>query len=424
MNTADNLILPPMHMVEQKFSVPPAVDVTTEIEREWNKIKDRINIAGQARIAVGVGSRGIANLVPVVRSVVSYLKAAGAEPFIIPAMGSHGGATAEGQIQVLSHLGITEETVDAPVVATMDVQPMGEVDGIPLFLDRLAFEADGIVLINRVKLHTDFSGPTESGIIKMMAIGLGNQVGADHYHRLAVVRDMYEIFNRAGMALIEQTNFLFGVGLVENQNHQTCIVKMVTAGMLPKAEEELLTKAREYFPRLPLDEIDLLIIDEIGKDISGNGMDPNVTGRVSSPFVQKPPGPIVTRILVRDMTAASEGNAIGIGDADFTTRRLVEKIDPHKTAMNCVTACGPEGGRIPLNYSTDREAIAAALMTIRPYTLEDLKIVHIKNTLELGIIMVSQGCLADLEARPDVSIDRENIQLEFDSHDNLISKLE
>jgi hypothetical protein len=422
MNIADNLILPPMHMVEQRFSVPPAVDVTAEIEREWNKIKDRINIAGEARIAVGVGSRGIANLVEAVRAVVVHLKAAGTEPFIIPAMGSHGGATAEGQVQVLSHLGITEEAVGAPVVATMDVQPMGEVGGIPLFLDQLAYKADGIVLINRVKLHTDFSGPTESGIIKMMAIGLGNQVGADHYHRLAVVRDMFEIFNRVGMTLIEQTNFLFSLGLVENQSHQTCIVKMATAGMLPKAEEELLTKARQYFPRLPLDEIDLLIIDEIGKDISGNGMDPKVTGRVSSPFVQKPPGPNVTRIFVRDLTDVSEGNAIGIGDADFTTRRLVEKIDAHKTAMNCVTACGPEGGRIPLNYSTDREAIAAALMTIRPYTLDDLKIVHIKNTLELKIIMVSRGCLADLVARPDVSIDRQDIQLEFDSHDNLISK--
>ncbi len=419
MSSADNLVLPPMRLIRQKFSVPPAVDVETEIENEWRQIKGRIDITKGKRVAVGIGSRGIASLVEAVRAVVTHLKAAGVEPFIIPAMGSHGGATAEGQIQVLSHLGITEEAVGAPVLSTMDVQPMGEVDGIPLFLDRLAFEADGIVLINRVKLHTDFSGPTESGIIKMMAIGLGNQVGADHYHRLAVVRDMYEIFNRAGMNLIEQTNFLFGVGLIENQNHQTCIVKMATTGMLPKAEEELLSKAREYFPRLPLDEIDLLIIDEIGKDISGNGMDPKVTGRVSSPFVQKPTGPNVTRILVRDLTAASEGNAIGIGDADFTTRRLVEKIDSFKTAMNCVTACGPEGGRVPLTYTTDREAIAAALMTIRPYTLDDLKIVHIKNTLELGTIMVSRGCLSDLEGRQDVSVDRRNIQFEFDSSGNL-----
>jgi hypothetical protein len=209
MNSADNLILPPMRLIRQKFSVPPEVDVQTEIENEWSQIKGRIDIAKGARVAVGVGSRGIANLVEAVGAVVAHLKTAGAEPFIIPAMGSHGGATAEGQIQVLSHLGITEEAVCAPIVATMDVQPMGEMVGIPLFLDRLAFKADGIVLINRVKLHTDFSGPTQSGIIKMMAIGLGNQVGADHYHRLAVVRDMYEIFNHAGMALIEQTNFLF-----------------------------------------------------------------------------------------------------------------------------------------------------------------------------------------------------------------------
>lgn len=422
MRAADNLVLPPMHMVQQKFNVPPGVDVATEIEGQWEKIKDRINIDEGARVAVGVGSRGIANLAETVRAVATHLRAAGAEPFIIPAMGSHGGATAEGQIQVLSHLGVTEETVGAPVVATMDVQPMGEENGIPLFLDRLAFEADGIVLINRIKLHTDFSGPTESGIIKMMAIGLGNQVGADHYHRLAVVRDMYEIFNRAGMALIEKTNFLFGVGLVENQDHQTCRVQLMTADMFPKAEEALLTQAREYFPQLPLDAIDLLIIDEIGKDISGNGMDPNVTGRVSSPFVQKPPGPNVTRIFVRNLTSVSEGNAIGIGDADFTTQRLVDKIDFHTTAMNCITSCGPEGGRVPLTYATDREAIAAALETIRPYTLQDLKIVHIKNTLALGTIMVSQGCLMHLGDRLDVSIDNVSFPLEFDSAGNLVSK--
>ncbi len=421
MSLVDNLKLPLMHLIQQNFNVPPPVDVTAEIVREWNMIKQRIHISQGARVAVGVGSRGIANLVEVVREVVVRLKETGADPFIIPAMGSHGGATAEGQIRVLSHLGVTEETVGAPLRATMDVRPMGETDGIPLFLDRLAFEADGIVLINRVKPHTDFSGPTESGIIKMMAIGLGNQVGADHYHRLAVVRDMYEIFNRAGMTLIEQTSFLFGVNLVENQEHQTCTVKMATAQMLPKAEEELLIKAREYFPSLPVDEIDLLIIDEIGKDISGAGMDPNVTGRVPSQFFKQPAGPNVTRIFVRDLSQASEGNATGIGGADVTTRRLVEKIDSHKTAMNCVTACDPEGGRIPLSYSSDREAIAAALMTIRPYTRKNLKIVHIKNTSELGQMVVSRGCLANLEDKRHVSIDGENIRFEFDSSGNLIS---
>jgi hypothetical protein len=420
MVSPERFVLPQMRIVHQHFNVPPEVDVKTEIEREWNRLHDQIEVAGGARVAIGVGSRGIVNLAEAVRAVVSHLKSVGAEPFIIPAMGSHGGATVEGQIQILSHLGVSEKTVDAPIKATMDIEPLGAVAGIPLFLDRLAFEADGIVLINRVKLHTDFSGPTESGIIKMMAIGLGNQVGADHYHRLAVERDMYELFNRAGMALIKKTHFLFGIALVENQSHQTCIVKMVTTDMLPKAEEELLAKAREYFPRLPLNEIDLLIIDEIGKDISGSGMDPNVTGRVSSPFVQKPSEPRVTRIFVRDLTEASEGNAIGIGDADFTTQRLVEKIDSYKTAMNCITSCGPEGGRIPLTYASDRQAIVAALKTIRPYTLKDLKIVRIKNTLELGNIMVSQGCLADIEGRPGISIDCEKIPIKFNYFGNLL----
>lgn len=416
-------MLPLMHMIHQNFAVPPPVDVAAEIAKEWIRIRERIHISQGARVAVGVGSRGITNLVEVVRAVVACLKKSGAEPFIIPAMGSHGGASAEGQIRVLSHLGVTEESVGAPLRATMDVRSMGETDGIPLFLDRLAFKADGIVLINRVKPHTDFTGPTESGIIKMMAIGLGNQVGADHYHRLAVVRDMYKIFNRAGMALINKTNFLFGVALVENQQHQTCALSIATAGMLPKTEEELLIKARECFPSLPLDQIDLLIINEIGKDISGAGMDPNVTGRVPSRFFKQPAGPNVTRILVRDLSEASEGNASGIGGADVTTSRLVEKIDAHKTAMNSITACDPEGGRIPLSYASDREAIAAVLMTIRPYTQEDLKIVQIKNTLGLDKMMVSRGCLAHLADKTHVAIDRESARFEFDSSGNLISKI-
>jgi hypothetical protein len=423
MGIEENPMLPLMHLIHQNFAVPPPVDITAEIAKEWIRIRERIHISQGARVAVGVGSRGITNLVEVVRAVIACLKKSGAEPFIIPAMGSHGGASAEGQIRVLSHLGVTEESVGAPLRATMDVRSMGETDGIPLFLDRLAFKADGIVLINRVKPHTDFTGPTESGIIKMMAIGLGNQVGADHYHRLAVVRDMYKIFNRAGMALINKTNFLFGVALVENQQHQTCALSIATAGMLPKTEEELLIKARECFPSLPLDQIDLLIINEIGKDISGAGMDPNVTGRVPSRFFKQPAGPSVTRILVRDLSEASEGNASGIGGADVTTSRLVEKIDAHKTAMNSITACDPEGGRIPLSYASDREAIAAVLMTIRPYTQEDLKIVQIKNTLELDKIMVSRGCLAHLADKTHVSIDRESARFEFDSSGNLISKI-
>ena len=418
------LELPTMRMIRQLFEVPPKVDVSVEIDRQWDQIKDKLTFPDRKDTAVGVGSRGIANLAEVVRAVVANLKAAGLDPFIIPAMGSHGGATPEGQIDVLAARGITEESVGAPVKATMDVVPLGEVNGIPVFLDKLAHAAAGLVLVNRIKPHTDFGGPTESGLIKMMAIGLGNQIGAEHYHRLSVVRDMYEIISTAGKALLEKSNFIFGVGLVENQEHETAIVKLILPHELETVEMALLKEAAGYMPRLPLEEIDLLIIDQMGKDISGAGIDPIVTGRYLCAHMTPKPGPKISRIFVRDLTDASEGCALGIGQADVTTRRLVDKIDFEATAINCLTSCGPEDARIPLAFSSDREAIAAVLMTLRPYTLDDLRIVHIKNTLELTRLLVSQGCVPQLETIAGVQFEVGTCKLEFDKNGNLISAVD
>jgi hypothetical protein len=415
------LELPPMRMVRQLFDVPPPVDVSAEIENQWERIKTSIRFPDRKDIAVGVGSRGIANLVEVVRAVVAKIRAAGFDPFIIPAMGSHGGATPEGQIEVLASRGITESRVGAPIKATMDVVAMGEVNDIPIFLDKLAHAAAGLVLVNRIKPHTDFGGPTESGLIKMMAIGLGNQIGAEHYHRLSVVRDMYQIISTAGKELLKRSNFLFGVGLVENQEHETAIVKIVLPHELETVEMALLKKAAEYMPKLPLGEIDLLIIDQMGKDISGAGIDPIVVGRYNCAFMTKKPGPKISRIFVRDLTDASEGSALGIGMADVTTRRLVDKIDFEATAINSLTSCGPEDARIPLAFETDREAIAAVLMTLRPYTLDDLRIVHIKNTLELINLMVSHGCVGELETASGVQVAPDPHVLEFSETGNLIS---
>jgi hypothetical protein len=417
------LELPPMRMVRQLFDVPPPVDVSAEIENQWERIKTSIRFPDRKDIAVGVGSRGIANLVEVVRAVVAKIRAAGFDPFIIPAMGSHGGATPEGQIEVLASRGITESRVGAPIKATMDVVAMGEVNDIPIFLDKLAHAAAGLVLVNRIKPHTDFGGPTESGLIKMMAIGLGNQIGAEHYHRLSVVRDMYQIISTAGKELLKRSNFLFGVGLVENQEHETAIVKIVLPHELETVEMALLKKAAEYMPKLPLGEIDLLIIDQMGKDISGAGIDPIVVGRYNCAFMTKKPGPKISRIFVRDLTDASEGSALGIGMADVTTQRLVDKIDFEATAINSLTSCGPEDARIPLAFESDREAIAAMLMTLRPYTLDDLRIVHIKNTLELSTLMVSKGCVGDLETESGVQVEPDPHVLEFDEAGNLISMI-
>jgi hypothetical protein len=303
----------------------------------------------------------------------------------------------------------------------MDVVPMGEAEGIPLFVDRLACEAAGIVLINRIKPHTNFIGPTESGLIKMMAIGMGNQKGAEHYHRLSLVRDQFTIISTAGRELLKRCRVLFGVGLLENQDHETCLLKMAPAPGIEAMETELLKKARESLPLLPLDEIDLLIIDEMGKDISGEGIDPNVVGRDVCAYGARRPLPRVTRIFVRDLTEGTEGSAIGIGQADFTTRRLVDKMDFEVTAINCLTSCCPEAGKIPLTYENDRDAIAAALMTLRPYSLDDLRIVHIKNTLELNVIAVSMGCLESIEKGADIAIDGDPFDLEFDESGNLVS---
>jgi len=421
MNLTRDDILPEMRRVHQRFTALPEIDPEAEIDSQWPRINTKKRIAAGSRIAVGVGSRGIHNLHKVVRAVVNRLQQAGAHPFVTPAMGSHGGATAQGQIRVLARLGITEARVGAPVRATMAVQPLGTVAGIPLFLDRLAHEADGIVLINRIKRHTDFSGPTESGIIKMMAIGLGNQVGAEHYHRLAAARDMYSILSQAGNALIRNSNFLWAVGLVENQLHQTVALKMMTAEEIGPVEAEMLVMANRYFPLLPLKEIDLLIVDEIGKEISGAGMDPNVTGRAVAAVCRQPGSPSVSRIFVRDLTAASAGNAIGIGEADFTTRRLVDKIDYQATFLNCITSCCPESGRIPIHFDTDREVLKAVWKTLPPFDHESLKLVHIKNTLSLEQILVSVGCLPGMDNRGDVFAEPQAIRLQFDSAGNLIS---
>jgi len=417
------LRLPKMRMIRQQFEISPAVGVSSELDREWSRVKGHLDLPSGSKIAIGVGSRGISNLRAVVEHIVARLKEAGCDPFVTPAMGSHGGATAKGQIDVLRQRGITEESVGAPVKADMEVVPMGEVDGIPLFLARLAAEADGIVLINRVKPHTNFIGPTESGIIKMMAIGLGNQMGAEHYHRLSVVRSQYEIISSAGKALLEKCPVLFGVCLLENQAHETARIKIALRDEVERVESELLKTARDWLPTLPLDEIDLLMIDEMGKDISGEGIDPCVVGRDVCGYGAKRPWPKITRIFVRELTDGSEGSALGIGQADFTTRRLVDKIDFDATLVNAVTACCPESAKIPLTFETDGEAIATALKTLRPYDQKDIRMVHIKNTLELTRLMVSVGCLDSLKDGINVVIDAEDRELAFDGSGNLISNL-
>src|SRR2546426_658778 len=298
-------------------------------------------------VAVGAGSRGIANIDVVVGAVVRYLRDLGARPFVFPAMGSHGGGTADGQLDVLAHYGITEATTGCPVRATMDVVQVGEALGMPVWLDRFAAEADWIGLVNRIKPHTDFKGAIESGLFKMMTIGCGKYQGAIQYHR-ANIRHGYEtVITAVGREMLAKARVGFGLGIVENGYDETARIEAFNAADLEAGERRLLKDAREWMARLPFSPLDVLIVEEIGKNIAGSGMDTNVIGRPSNPHEPVPDDPQILAIVALDLTAESYGNAVGIGNADFTTRRLVDKIDMKPALINAAPSSAPGGAKEP-----------------------------------------------------------------------------
>ena len=420
---AAGIALPPLHLAEQSFDVPAPVDGAAEVGRQWDAAWRGVDLPPGATVAVGVGSRGIDGLAGVVGAVVSRLQAAGCRPFIVPAMGSHGGATAAGQEAVLAERGITEATVGAPVRPGTGVVDLGRIDGMPLVLDEAAAAADAIVLVNRVKPHTDFVGRFESGLMKMLVIGLGNEAGATWYHRHALSQGLARIIETAGPALLQRSKVVMGVALVENQLHRTCHVQLVPAARWEQDEPVLLERARTLLPGLPLDDIDVLVVDEMGKDVSGGGMDPNVTGRSVGVWTVPRETPRITRIVALSLTAATEGNACGMGCVDFAPRRLVDRIDLAATVTNAMASCAPEDGKVPVTLAGDREALAAALATLRPYTDEDLRLVHIRNTLAVDRLEVSPGCLPHLRPGAAVSVSPEPTPLAFDRDGVLVSRL-
>ena len=419
----EGMALPPMHLVEQRFRVPEPVDPAKEIGRQWDAAWSGVDLPPGASVAVGVGSRGIDGLVEIVGDVVARLKREGCEPFIVPAMGSHGNATAAGEQAVLAELGITEASAGAPIRASLDVVVLGEADGLPLFLDRFAAEADGIVLINRVKPHTDFVGRVESGLLKMLAIGLGNESGATSSHRHALTRGLADVVWTAGRGLLERANVVLGIALVENQQHRTSAVRLLPAKRWEHDEPQLLEQARALLPRLPLDDIDVLLVDEMGKDVSGAGMDPNVTGRSVGCWTVARETPRITRIVVRGLTPATEGNACGLGTVDVAPRRLVDAIDLAATVTNALASCAPEDGKLPVTFATDREALTAALATLRPFTPEDLRLVHIRNTLAMERLEMSPGCVPHLHEHADLTVTPEPAPFAFDGDGALLSRL-
>ena len=414
------MALPKMVRIEQHIEAPVVADIPAAVRAELDEIEARSLVKTGDRIAITGGSRGVANIDIVIKAIADYLKELGARPFVVPAMGSHGGATAEGQRDVLAHYGITEETVGAPIEATMDTVEIGRTaDGLPVLLDRNAAEADGIVPLNRIKAHTDFKGSIESGLLKMMAIGLGKQRGANMYHRAFFHHGFEHVILTVGSLMLDTGKVVFGVGLVENAHEHTAKVAAMRPNELIRRERELLVEAKSLMGRLPFDTLDLLVIDWMGKNISGTGMDTNIIGRMMQNFEPEPEKPAILRIFVRDLTEESNGNATGVGLADFTTTRLVEKVDRYATYMNGITGLGPQKSKIPFYYDTDKEAIKVALNTIGLTPPEEAKVARVESTLTLATLDISEAFIEDAELRSDLEIVGEAKAFEFDASGNL-----
>ncbi|CAM4184512.1 nickel pincer cofactor-dependent isomerase, group 22 [Lederbergia lenta] len=409
--------IPQMVKVKQHFD-------DEKIDHLGQALSDKLNsdhiqelIRPGMEIAIAVGSRGIDRLPEITATTVKFLKERGAIPFIVPSMGSHGGATGPGQTAVLEHLGVTEESVGCEIRSSMEVVKLGELpNGLPVYLDKYASKADGIVVINRVKPHTAFRGRVESGIMKMISIGLGKQKGAEACHQLGF-KYMAENVPKMAKMIMEKKPVLFGVATVENAFDKVTQIEVLEASEIEGKETELQAKAKELLPKLLFEQLDVLVIDEIGKNISGDGMDPNITGRYPTPYAHG--GPEVNKMVVLDLTPETEGNANGVGTADFTTQRLVDKMDLETTYANGLTSTVVAPTKIATTLANDKLALKAAIKTCNILDFTKVKMVRIKNTLEVSEIEVSEPLMEYIKEHPEMELISDLYELEFDENENL-----
>ncbi|MBM4339237.1 MAG: DUF362 domain-containing protein [Deltaproteobacteria bacterium] len=414
--------LPKIFKIRQKIAIPQLEN----IEKRVNELLDQFELSKKVkrgeRIGLTAGSRGIKDKPIVLKTIIDRLKELGTSPVVFPCMGSHGGATAQGQIEVLESLGITEKSVGAPIISSMDVVEIGRTKfGTPVLIGRDLLKVDRIVVVNRVKPHTDFRGENESGMLKMMVIGMGKHQGALMVHRLTVKHGFPAVIAEVGSIIRKKLPILFGIGLIENQYGKTAFIDLVKAEELVQKEKALLKKAKKIAPSLPFDQMDILILDEMGKNISGAGMDTNVIGRRVFIWSQKPRKPKITRIFVRDLTEESHGNATGIGMIDYITKRLFDKIDYPSTAVNCLTGMGPENGRVPIFFEKDEDVLSTAHDNSGVLNPKDLRIVWAKNTLELEYLYASEPLLKEVRSNPRLEIVSDPSDIPFDPNGNLVS---
>ena len=402
---ARSIALPRMFRVRQMFDAPRVADPAAAVAGELARPGIRALVRPGARVAVAVGSRGIRGIDRIVRAAVDGLKAAGAAPFIVPAMGSHGGATAEGQRDLIGRYGVTEQAMGVPVMSSMATTVIAETaGGVPIHFSSEALAADLVVPIARVKPHTDFRGRVESGLCKMLAIGLAKHAGCSRLHREGFPR-FAELLPEVASRVLERANVGFGIAIVENACDETAHVEAVPAADFLRRDAELLVMAKRLMARIMLPSIDVLVVQEIGKDVSGAGMDPNIMGRTVKGPLAGYDGPEIKRIVVLGLTEATHGNAIGIGAADYTLEAVVDEIDREATYANSIAAGYPESGRIPIALADEAEAIRASLGFTPGVDLARPRVVRIRNTLDLRTIEVSEALLDDVRREPRLALE-------------------
>jgi len=416
------MTFPRFVLAEQQFPNRAIANIPEHIRQELSSAGFTARVPKGSRIAIGVGSRGISSIATIVKSVVEFWKSQGFEPFIFPAMGSHGAATAEGQSDVLAHYGIHEATMGVPVVSSLDVISLGHTpEGIETFIDKNAYEAEAIFLVGRVKWHTDFSGKLESGLFKMMAIGLGKFAGARQYHTFAYRIGLEQMIRSVGAKIFASGKVLGGLAILEGAHHETARLTAVSSGhgldAMIAHEEELLAEVKSWMAKLPAPEIDILIIDEIGKNISGAGMDTKVINRsVNGHYNPFPDIPRVNRIYARALSDLTYHSGVGLGMADVVHDRLVNDIDWKPTYINCLTASTPAGARTPVHYASDKLALSAIAPTVGKIDLSQVTYCRIRNTLELIHLAVSENLIPELAS--NASVVSEPFELAFDSSGN------
>nr|WP_157885419.1 lactate racemase domain-containing protein [Ndongobacter massiliensis] len=404
----------PMYRIRQQFPTDSIADVRAETLSKLRKFGLQDRVKPGMTLAITAGSRGISKIDVILRAVCDFLKEAGAKPFIVPAMGSHGGATNEGQLHVLHELGITEKTMDVPICASMECELLGHTEnGMPVYFDKIAYEADGVIVVNRIKPHTDFVGTIESGLTKMMAIGLGNELGCSTMHAWGLGKSI-PVSARLSK---QKVNIVCGLGILENSRDETYRLEPVSPEHFEEEEHVLLEEAKRLVPRLPVEELDVLVVNEMGKMFSGTGMDTKIIGRMRVPGEKEPESPRIKQLAVLNLASNSYGNALGIGLADVTTQKLADAVDWKATYANIIPTTYLERGKLPVTLPNDQQAITIALNGAHAIDPHKVRLAVVKNTLQLQEMWVSEAVRAELA--PGKAEVLEETRLSFDEMGNL-----